>query len=159
MFETHLTAGIGSAPPHLQHALAHFAAIVESSDDAIISKDLDGQILSWNAAAQRLFGWTAEEAIGRSIHIIIPPDRLEEERHIVETVRTGGHIEQLETQRLKKDGRTVDVAVTISPVRDAEGAIIGACKIARDITARKRAEGRLRDSERALRQANEELRA
>ena len=158
MFETHLTAGIGSAPPYLQHALAHFAAIVESSDEAIISKDLDGQILSWNAAAQRLFGWTAEEAIGRPIHIVIPPDRLEEERRMVETVRAGGHIDQLETQRLNKDGRTVDVAVTISPVRDADGTIIGAAKIARGSTARSRAEERLRHSERALRQANEELR-
>lgn len=160
IFQIHRAADIRElAPPELQHALAHFAAIVESSDDAIISKDLDGRILSWNAAAQRLFGWMAEEAIGRSIHIIIPPDLLEEESRIVETVKSGGHIEQLETQRLKKDGSTVDVAVTILPVRDADGTIIGAAKIARAITARKRADQRLRESERALRHANEELRS
>jgi PAS domain S-box-containing protein len=142
----------------LRRALAHLAAVVESSDDAIISKTLDGRILSWNPAAQRLFGYSADEAVGQSIGLIIPPDRLDEERHILETLRGGGHIEQLETKRLTKDGRLVDVSITVSPVRDAAGAVIGGAKIARDITARQRAEKKLRDGERALRQANDALR-
>lgn len=145
--------------PGFQHALAHLAAVVESSDDAIISKTLDGRILSWNPAAQRLFGYSADEAVGQRIGLIFPADRLDEEQQILETLRGGGHIEQFETKRLTKDGRTVDVSITVSPVRDATGAIIGGVKIARDITARKRAEEKLRDRDRAVRHANEALRA
>ena len=149
-----------STPFHdIQRAVAHLAAIVESSDDAIISKTVDGRILTWNSAAQRVFGYSAAEAVGRSIYLIVPPDRLEEERRIMESVTACGRIEQLETKRVTKDGRTVDVAVTISPVRDTEGIVIGAADIARDITARKQADEKLRESERALRQANEELRS
>ena len=157
----HLVSRIrpGTLPHEVREAVAHLAAIVESSDDAIISKTLDGRILSWNAAAQRIFGYSAQEAVGESIHLIIPPDRLDEERQILETLRAGRHIEQLETTRLTKDGRTVDVSLTISPVRDEDGTIIGAAKIARDITRRRHAEEKLRESERALRQANEELRS
>lgn len=131
-------------------ATAHLAAIVESHEDAIISKDLDGCILSWNPAAARMFGYSAAEAIGKSIDIIIPPDRMEEERHILETVRRGESIRQLETTRVAKNGKTVHVSITVSPVRDAGGTVIGAAKIARDITARNHAE-------RTLQQSNEEL--
>src|SRR5579883_3329594 len=156
----HLISGISPDTPHteIQQAVAHLAAIVESSDDAIVSKTLDGCILSWNSAAQRMFGYSAEEVVGKPIYVLVPPDRLEEERRILETVRAGGHIEQLETTRVTKDGRTVEVAVTISPVRDGDGNIIGAANVAREITARRQAHERLRQSERALRQANEELR-
>jgi PAS domain S-box-containing protein len=129
---------------------ALLAAIVESHEDAIISRDLDGRILSWNPAAVRMFGYTAAEAIGQPISLIIPPDRLEEQRQILEIIGRGEHVRQLETERVAKDGRVVQVSVTVSPVRDAEGAIVGAAKIARDITARTRAE-------RTLQQSNEEL--
>src|SRR5690242_20534534 len=153
-----LSASRRDMASELWQVFAHLAAVVESSDDAIISKTLDGRILSWNPAARRLFGYSAEEAVGQSIELIIPADRLDEERHILETLRGGGHIEQLETKRLTKDGRLVDVSVTISPVRDANGTIIGGAKIARDITARQQEQERLRDSEQALRRANEALR-
>ena len=156
-----LISGIRQDTPRaeIERAVAHLAAIVESSDDAIISKSLDGRILSWNTAAQRMFGYLPEEVVGKTIYLLVPPDRLDEERRILETVQDGGHIEQLETQRLTKDGRTIQVALTISPVRDADGNIIGAANIARDVTARRHADEKLQESERALRQANEELRS
>jgi len=141
----------------VQHTLAHLAAIVASSDDAIVSKTLDGRIQTWNAAAERIFGYTAAEAIGQSITIIIPPERLAEEEHILATLRRGERIDHFETTRVTKDGRRVEVALTVSPLRDAAGAVIGASKIARDITARKRSEEILREREQALRQAHDEL--
>jgi PAS domain S-box-containing protein len=155
----HLISRISAdtSPAEIQRAVAHLAAIVESSDDAIISKTLDGRILSWNSAAQRLFGFSAEEAIGRSIYLLVPPDRLEEERQILEAVKRGSHVEQLETTRLTKDGRTIEVALTISPVRDGDGNVIGAAKIARDITARRHADERLRRANEELRSRTEEL--
>jgi len=113
------------------------AAIVESSDDAIISKTLDGTIATWNHAAERLFGWTAQEAIGSSIMRIIPPDRQEEESEILVRLRQGERIDHYETLRVAKDGRLIDVSLTISPLRDAKGRITGASKVARDITAGK----------------------
>jgi PAS domain S-box-containing protein len=116
------------------------AAIVESSEDAIISKSLDGVITSWNAAAERIFGYTAEEAIGQSILFLLPEDRHAEEALILERLRRGKHVESFETVRRAKDGRLLDVSVTISPLHDERGVIIGASKIARDITARKSAE-------------------
>jgi two-component system CheB/CheR fusion protein len=116
------------------------ASIVESSDDAIISKDFDGVITSWNRAAEALFGYTPQEAIGKSIKMLFPPERLNEEGSILERIRTGERIENYETVRLRKDGSPVDVALTISPIVDANGNVIGASKIARDISARKRAE-------------------
>ncbi|MGH7104279.1 MAG: PAS domain S-box protein, partial [Acetobacteraceae bacterium] len=122
-------------------ALARLAAIVESSDDAIVSKDLDGIIQSWNGGAERLFGYTAEEAIGRSITIIIPEERSGEEPDILARLRLGERIDHFETVRRRKDGELLDVSLTISPVRDRHGHIVGASKIARDITKRKRAEG------------------
>lgn len=126
---------------------ALLAAIVDSSEDAIVSKTLEGIILSWNAGAQRLFGYSAEEVVGGSITRIIPPDRLSEETNILARLRRGERIESFETVRVRKDGTFVDVSLTISPVRDANGRIIGASKIARDVSRRKRAERALADSE------------
>jgi PAS domain S-box-containing protein len=123
------------------------AAIVESSDDAIISKDLNGVIKSWNTAAMRIFGFTPEEAIGRRILILIPPELHAEEDAILAQLRAGKRIDHYETERLTKDGRRLRVSVTISPVRDSTGRIIGASKIARDITERKRVEQVLLTSE------------
>jgi PAS domain S-box-containing protein len=123
------------------------AAIVESSDDAIVSKDLNGVIRSWNRGATRIFGFTPEEAIGQRILILIPPELHAEEDVILERLRAGKRIDHYETERLTKDGRRLYVSVTISPIRDASGRVIGASKIARDITERKRAEQVLLTSE------------
>ena len=116
------------------------SAIVESSDDAIISKTLDGIIVSWNKGAERIYGYTAEEVIGKPLSILIPPDHPDELPEIMEQLKRGERIEHFETKRLRKDGSQVDVSLTISPVKRADGEIIGASKIARDITVRKRAE-------------------
>lgn len=124
---------------------AGLAAIVEGSDDAIASKTLDGIVTSWNPAATRLFGYKPGEIIGKSITLIIPPDRIAEEDSILDQLRRGESVDHFETVRLAKDGTRINVSLTISPVRDPSGAIIGASKIARDITARKRAEKRLRE--------------
>jgi PAS domain S-box-containing protein len=121
-------------------ARQRLASIVESSDDAIISKNLDGIITSWNAGAQRLFGYTARETIGKSITILIPPDQLDEEPGILARIRRGERIEHYETVRRRKDGSLVDISLSVSPVRTPEGTIIGASKIARDITGRRRAQ-------------------
>jgi PAS domain S-box-containing protein len=133
-----------------EEALARLAAIVESSDDAIVSKTLDGVIRSWNSGAERIFGYTAEEAVGRPITLIIPPERHDEEPAILERLRCGERVEHFETVRVAKDGRRLDISLTISPICDAEGHVIGASKVARDITERKRAENALRRSEREL---------
>ena len=124
-------------------ASAYLAAIVESSDDAILSKDLNGIIRSCNATAQRLFGYSAEELIGRPVRILIPADRQQEEDLILGRIRRGEPIEHFETVRVTKDGRLIDISLTVSPVRDGAGAIIGVSKIARDITDRKRADAEL----------------
>jgi PAS domain S-box-containing protein len=121
---------------------AWLAAIIESSDDAIISKTLDGVITSWNGAAQQLFGYSPAEAIGQSITIIIPEERLSEESTILAQIRLGERVEHFETIRRGRDGKRVHVSVTVSPVRDADGQIQGASKILRDITDRKRADER-----------------
>ncbi|MGE5836997.1 MAG: ATP-binding protein [Acidobacteriota bacterium] len=121
-------------------AKAYLAAIVDSAQDAIISKDLEGIIQSCNASAERLFGYAPGELVGQPVRILIPPDRQSEEDDILASLRAGGRIEHVETVRVTKDGRYVDVALTISPVRDESGTIIGASKIARDITAMKQAE-------------------
>jgi len=134
----------------LQNIHHWFAAIVDSSNDPIISKTLNGVISTWNAAAQRLFGYSAEEAIGQPITIIIPPELYDEEQEILGRVRAGERIESHETVRMTRDGRRLDVSITISPVKDAGGAIIGASKIARDVTESKRAQAALRASERRL---------
>jgi len=133
------------------------SAIVDSSDDAIISKDLNGIIMSWNAAAERLFGYTAEEAIGRSITILIPPDRLQEEPEILKRLRRGDRIDHFETIRQRKDGSQLTISLTISPVRDSQGNIVGASKTARDVTQRVRQEEALKESNAALKQANADL--
>ena len=124
-----------SAPWVQEHGNAWLAAIVESSDDAIVSKDLDGVVTSWNPAAERIFGYTAEEMIGQSIARIIPADQLEEEKLILSRVRSGQRIEHFQTVRQRKDGSHVYLSISVSPVRDASGTIIGASKIARDITS------------------------
>ncbi|MGH6926436.1 MAG: PAS domain S-box protein [Propylenella sp.] len=116
------------------------AAIVESSDDAIASKDLNGVITSWNAGAERLFGYSAAEAIGQPVMMLIPPDRRDEEARILERIRRGERVERYETVRERRDGSRVDVALTVSPIRDAGGKVVGASKIARDITERRRAD-------------------
>ncbi len=130
------------------HALARLAAIVESSDDAIVSKTLDGRITSWNPGAVRIFGYAPEEAIGQPITLIVPPELLEEEAQVLATLRRGERVDHFETIRLTKDGRRIDVSLTVSPVRDEQGEIVGASKIARDITERKRAEWALREADR-----------
>lgn len=128
-------------------------AIIDSSEDAIISKDLNGVVTSWNKSAQRLFGYTAEEAIGQSIAtLLIPDDRQEEETDILARLRRGERVDHFETVRRRKDGTLLDISLTISPVRDAEGRIIGASKIARDITERKRIRSELFESEARFRQ-------
>jgi PAS domain S-box-containing protein len=119
---------------------ALMAAIVESSDDAIISKDLNGVITSWNDGAERLFGYAAVEVVGKSVTILIPASRADEEPYILERIRRGEKIDHYETVRRRKDGSEVDISLTVSPVRDVSGKVIGASKIARDITERKRAE-------------------
>ncbi|MHC2333727.1 PAS domain S-box protein [Bradyrhizobium sp. USDA 4454] len=116
------------------------ASIVESSDDVIVSKNLDGIITSWNKAAERIFGYAASEAIGRPITLVIPEDRLSEEREILTRIRRGERIDHFETVRRRKDGSSIVVSLTVSPVKDAHGNIVGASKIARDITEQKRAQ-------------------
>jgi PAS domain S-box-containing protein len=123
----------------LELAARRLAAVVESSDDAIVSKDLNGIVRSWNKGAERIFGYTAEEIVGTPIDRLIPPERPNEEPAILERIRNGERIDHYETTRVRKDGARIDVSVTISPIRDAEGAIIGASKVARDITAQKQA--------------------
>ena len=120
------------------------ASIIESSDDAIISKSLNGIIQSWNAAAQRLFGYTADQAIGRHISLIIPPERIAEEDHIVSQLKAGKRIDHFETERVRSDGGRILVSLTISPIKDDAGTVIGASKIARDVTRQRQAEHRER---------------
>ena len=129
---------------------ARLAAIVESSDDAMISKTLDGTITTWNRGAERLFGYTAEEAIGKNITFVVPPDRLPEEATILDRLKRGERVEHFETIRKRKDGTMVDVSLTISPVRNTSGQVVGASKVARDITEKKAAE-------KALQQAHDRL--
>jgi PAS domain S-box-containing protein len=126
-------------------ARAYLAAVVASSTDAIVSKDLDGVVTSWNRGAELIFGYTAAEMVGRPIALLFPPDRLTEEDQILARLRRGEQVEHFETVRRHKGGRDVDISVSISPVRDSHGHVIGAAKIARDIGDRKRSEGQLRD--------------
>jgi PAS domain S-box-containing protein len=120
------------------------AAIVEHSNDAIISKTLDGVILNWNAAAEQIYGYSAEEVIGHPISILAPPDQPDEISHILEKINQGERVDHYETVRVRKDGRKVPVSLTISPIKDKSGKIIAASTIARDITRRKQAEAALR---------------
>jgi len=141
-----------------EKALRHLAAIVETTDDAVISKDLNGIITSWNPAAQKLYGYTAEEAIGQPVTIMIPPERPDEEPAILARLRRGERIDHYETIRVAKDGRRLDVSLTVSPIQDATGKIVGASKIARDITQQRKSQNeiaRLLAAERAARREAE----
>lgn len=129
-----------------------FAAMVEDSDDAILAKDLDGTILSWNRGAQRLYGWSAEEMVGDTVAAIVPEERREELQEIMRAIRRGERVSRLETKRVTREGAVIDVSLSVSPVRDERGVVIGASAIGRDITARKRAE-------RALEERNAEMEA
>ena len=139
---------VSSYSPRMSHppifseseAQAHLAAIVTSSDDAIISKDLHGNIASWNPAAEEIFGYTAAEAVGKHISILIPPDHLDEEDFILGQVKQGNRVEHFETIRRHKDGKLINISVTVSPIKDQSGKIIGASKVARDKTKIKEAE-------------------
>ncbi len=114
------------------------AAIVSSSDDAIVSKDLNGIVLSWNDAAERMFGYTAEQIIGRSIRTLIPADRQSEEDAVLESIRAGRRVDHFETVRQSRDGRLIPISLTVSPILNADGQVVGASKIARDISDRNR---------------------
>jgi PAS domain S-box-containing protein len=137
-----------------EEARSRLAAIVASSDDAIVSKSLDGIIRTWNRGAERIFGYTAEEATGRHIALIIPEDRRAEEDMVLAKVRCGDTVDHFETVRRAKDGRLIDISLTVSPIRDARGKVIGASKIARDISERKRMDAELEMMVAALREAD-----
>jgi PAS domain S-box-containing protein len=141
-----------------EKALLHHAALVESSDDAIIGKTLEGRITSWNSGAELVFGYTRKEMIGKPISRLIPPGRKDEEPDILEKIRRGESVDHFETVRRRKDGRLIDISVTISPIRDPQGNIIGASKVARDITERKRLEKEILEiSEREQRRIGQDL--
>jgi len=135
----------------VEQANGLLAAIVESSDDAIVSKNLDGTITSWNKGAERIFGYTAEQAIGRNSRLIIPVDHEDEEVAILDRVKRGERLDHFETVRVRRDGAFVDISLTVSPVHDSKGRVIGASKVARDITEQKRIARALRDSEERFR--------
>jgi PAS domain S-box-containing protein len=132
----------------LETSNAHLAAIVKSSEDAIISKDLTGVIQTWNGGAERIYGYSEVEAIGRNIAFLLPVDRASEEQEILSKLRNGERVEHFETTRLRKDGTLIDVSLSVSPIRDAADRVIGASHVARDITARKRLEQQMRDAQR-----------
>ena len=132
-----------SSHKEAEKALQHYAALVESSDDAIIGKTLDGYVTSWNRGAEAIFGYTRAEMVGRHISILIPDDRQGEEPVILEKIRRGDSVDHYETVRRRKDGQLIDISVTVSPIRDTEGKIIGASKLAREITSRKQLEREL----------------
>lgn len=133
------------------------AALVESSDDAIVGKTLDGIITSWNRAAERILGYTADEIIGRSVTVLFPKERLDEETVILSKIRAGQRIEHYETVRRRKDGTLLDVSITVSPIRNAAGQVIGGSKILRDISQRKRQEEELRNAAEEVARARDEL--
>src|SRR3546814_4855600 len=135
-----------SSPKRSGRDARRLAAIVESSDDAILAKDLDGTIMSWNAGAERLFGYTEDEVIGRPVTILLPEERLDEEPEILRRIRRGERVEHYETVRRHKDGSPIDISLTVSPVKDGAGRIVGASKIARDLTDRDRKSTRLHPS-------------
>ena len=123
-------------------ALGQLRAVAETSEDAIVMKDLDGVITSWNKGAERVFGYAADEVIGKPVSLLIPADRYDEEPSILARIRKGHRVEPYETVRRRKDGSLIDISLTVSPLTDATGTVVGASKIARDITDKKRAEAR-----------------
>ena len=133
------------------------AAIVDSSDDAIVSTSLDGTVQTWNAGAERLFGYSAKEAVGRPMTFVFPAARIEEERKIGERLQAGERIEHLETVRMRSDGQPIYVSVTVSPIRDDSGAVVGASQILRDETERRAADRALRESEERFRTLVEQV--
>jgi PAS domain S-box-containing protein len=141
----------------IRRASRHLAAIVESSDDAIIGKDLDSRITSWNAASERMFGYTAAEIIGQPVTVLMPPHLRSEEPVIIARIRRGERIEHYETVRVHKDGHKLDISLTVSPIKDDKGNIIGASKIVRDITQRKRDERILQETRAELEAAKRDL--
>ncbi len=149
----HESTPAGRASP-TPDAAQHLAAIITSSDDAIISKDLNGIVTSWNKGAERLFGYSAEEIIGKPILLLIPADRQSEEPGIIERIRRGERIEHYETIRRRKDGSPIDISLTVSPIRDGTGTVVGASKIARDISERRRADEQLRRQAKHLQTLN-----
>jgi len=154
LFTCSIIIGFGEAMRASQRPSRLLAAIVESSDDAIVSKTVDGVIQSWNASAERLFGYSADEAVGRPITMIIPPDRRDEEQEILRRIRAGERTDHFETVRMRKDGRLINVSLTVSPVRDESGKVVGASKTARDITERKKADEQIQVLMSELKQAD-----
>jgi PAS domain S-box-containing protein len=138
--DTLCSAAPSSSKEIEESAAQRLAAIIESSDDAIVAKDLNGVITSWNKGAERIFGYTEAETIGKPVTIIIPPERLDEEPTILARIRSGQRVDHYETVRQRKDGTLIDISLTVSPIKDAKGRVVGASKIARDITERKRAQ-------------------
>jgi PAS domain S-box-containing protein len=142
--------GFGLGRLRAEEATRRLAAIVETSNDAIISKNLDGVIQTWNPGAASIFGYTAEEVVGKPVTILMPPERHDEESGILARLRRGERIEHYQTERRRKDGSLIDISLTVSPIRDNAGHVVAASKVARDITRQKRAEAALRDSEHRL---------
>ena len=142
----------GDAPRDLE-ALRRMAALVEFSEDPVIGLSLDGTITHWNPAAERLYGYSPQEALGASIGMLVPPERRGRSKGLLATVREGGVVRQIDTQRMAKDGRRIDVSISMAPIRDEAGAIVGAVAFTRDISMRLAAEERLRRSEAQLAEA------
>jgi diguanylate cyclase (GGDEF)-like protein/PAS domain S-box-containing protein len=140
----------GPTENHIRLNADYYENIIQSSDDAIVSKSLDGIIESWNPGAETIFGYTASEMIGQSMLVLFPPERLDEENIIIEQIKQGKKVVHFETERLRKDHKLIHVSVTISPIFNSKRQVIGASKIARDVTGRKQAESRLRESEERL---------
>jgi two-component system, cell cycle sensor histidine kinase and response regulator CckA len=134
--------------PISQHAAARLAAIIESSKDAIVSKDLNGIVETWNAGAEHIYGYTAAEVIGKPMHFLLPPERWSEEDGILERLRRGEAVQHFDTSRIRKDGREIHISLAVSPVRDSDGIILGVAHVARDITEKKQFEQRLQQSQR-----------
>jgi len=145
--QRHLGGQMASHREGEERYSAQLRAIVESSADAIISKNLEGVIESWNSGAEQLFGYTAEEAIGKSMTLVVPPDRTHEESDIIERIRHGGRVTHFETVRVRKDGRQIDVSLTISPIRDAQGNVVGVSHVARDISEQRKLEAQMRQAQ------------
>ena len=148
-----------SASAHTDQSHQRLAAIIESSEDGIVSKDLDGIVTSWNRGAERIFGYRADEVIGQSIVIIIPEDLQGEEPEILQRIRNGERIEHYETVRQRKDRSLVEISLTVSPVRNGAGRIVGVSKIARDISARRKAEQQARELSERLHNLADQQRA